>query len=78
VAEAIAAANGQRIQDRAERATRIEASWRERALNAEDALSHAKDEISSSSAERSRSTCRVRSHTALWCARATSFTASAR
>ncbi|ONI88256.1 hypothetical protein ALI144C_07360 [Actinosynnema sp. ALI-1.44] len=46
VDEAATAARGQRVQDQAEHAAGIAASWRERALNAEDALRRANDEIS--------------------------------
>ncbi|MEU4226288.1 DUF6262 family protein [Nonomuraea sp. NPDC026600] len=42
---ALATAGDQRGQDRASRDAQIEASWRERALNAEDALSMAHREI---------------------------------
>lgn len=45
VAEAATAAGGQRVRDRAHEAANVEASWRERALNAEDALKAAHREI---------------------------------
>jgi chromosome segregation ATPase len=45
VADATAAAGDQRLLDRAEQAAHIEAPWRERALNAEDALKQAHQEI---------------------------------
>lgn len=46
VAEAAAAASGQRMTDQAEQAAQVEASWRERALNSENALKIAHAEIS--------------------------------
>jgi chaperonin cofactor prefoldin len=45
VAAAAAAAGDQRMLDQAEQAAHVEASWRERALNAEDALKTAHTEI---------------------------------
>jgi hypothetical protein len=46
VSEAAAAADGQRVRDQADQAAHVEASWRERALNAEEALKRAYEEIS--------------------------------
>jgi hypothetical protein len=46
VTAAMAAQGDQRVLDRAEQAAHLEASWRERALNAEDALKLAHAEIS--------------------------------
>ena len=43
--EAAAQTSDQRVVDQAEQAARVGASWRERALNAEDALKHAHTEI---------------------------------
>ncbi|MCX4907732.1 DUF6262 family protein [Streptomyces sp. NBC_00878] len=45
VAEAVAQAEGRQARSRQETADAVEASWRERALNAEDALRHAVAEI---------------------------------
>ncbi|MBC3984369.1 hypothetical protein H8N01_17790 [Streptomyces sp. AC536] len=45
VAEAVSRAAGRRVQDRRAESEAIEASWRERALNAEEALKAAHDEI---------------------------------
>jgi chromosome segregation ATPase len=45
VTDAAAEASGQRVLDQAEQAAHAEAAWRERALNAEDALKHAHTEI---------------------------------
>lgn len=45
VADAGSAATRQRLGDQAEEAAQVEATWRERALNAEDALKRAHDEI---------------------------------
>lgn len=46
VADANAGASGQRVRDQAGAAAQVEATWRERALNAEDALKRAHSEIS--------------------------------
>src|SRR6266536_2146898 len=45
VAQAAAQATGQRVREQADQADQQEASWRERALNAEDALKAAHAEI---------------------------------
>nr|WTB08286.1 DUF6262 family protein [Streptomyces antimycoticus] len=45
VAEAVAQAEGRQVRSRQEAAEAVEASWRERALNAEDALRQAVTEI---------------------------------
>jgi hypothetical protein len=45
VEEAVAATDGRRIREQAEQAAQIEATWRERALNAEDALKRTNEEI---------------------------------
>ncbi|WP_020498848.1 DUF6262 family protein [Sciscionella marina] len=46
VEEATAAARGQHVRDQAEQTAKNEAAWRERALNAEEVLSRAHEEIS--------------------------------
>ncbi|WP_179957044.1 hypothetical protein [Amycolatopsis anabasis] len=46
VEEAATAASGQRVLAQAEQAAQLEATWRERALNAEDALARANEEVS--------------------------------
>ncbi len=45
ITDAAADTGDQRARDQAEQAASVEASWRERALNAEDALNHARTEI---------------------------------